>query len=382
MHIAMVTSWPPRPCGIATYSLSLVQAIRALGHRVSVVCHTDGGKPGEGDVHPVMDMTQADAFERLYEAVERLDPDVVHVQHEFGLYTQPRPDGSYDYSGLYAFGLAVPLFRWKALGRPTVVTFHSDYGEGDRIRLHYLDLTLHLIRLGILHHRRFISQVRATLRRPIANLRAVPHGSPTERGQPLKAVLGLEGRPVAGLIGWVDRYKGFDRVVKIWPQILRKVPHAALIVAAAVRPGTPGGPEMAAELERLIAESPARDSIIYLPRIFQPSEFLDMVATFDVLVLPYISAAASGPLSQAAAAGVPVVASPVGGLKAYVEDSSAGLLATDDEELVGAIVRLLTDSHLRAELARRARRYALKVSWPTVARRHLELYQQVRKMAR
>jgi glycosyltransferase involved in cell wall biosynthesis len=380
MHIAMVTSWPPRPCGIATYSLSLVWSLRDLGHRVSVVCHTDGGSPGEGDVYPVLRMSEPDAFEQLYGTVERLDPDVVHVQHEFGLYTQPKPDGSLDYSGLYAFGLAVPLFRWRALGRPVVVTFHSDYAEGDRIRLLYLDLVLRMIPLGIMHHRRLISQTRALLGRPVGNLRAVPHGAPVEKGQPRKTELGLAGRPVAGMIGWFDRYKGFDRVVRVWHHVVERIPEAVLIVAAAVRPGTPGGEEIAAEVERLIADSPAAKNIVYLRRIFEPSEFLDLVATFDVLVLPYTSAAASGPLSQAAAAGVPVVVTPVGGLRAYVEDSGAGLIASDDAELVQAIVRLLADSGMRVEMSRRARRFALKTSWPRVARRHVQLYSTVRRM--
>lgn len=379
MHVVMVSSWPPRPCGIATYSLSLVQELRRLGCRVSVVCHTDGGAPGEDDVYPVMDMAEPGVFERLYAAVEQLDPDVVHIQHEFGLYTQPKPDGSFDYSGLYSFGLAIPLFRWMATGRPVVVTFHSDYGEGSSIRLAYLDLMLRMVPLAIMHHRRFVAQVRALLGRAIANLKAVPHGAPTARGRPNKAAWGLEDRLVVGMIGWFDRYKGFDRVVRLWPQVVEQAPKAVLVVAAAVRPGTPGGSQMAADIERLIVESPARDSILYVPKIFQPAEFLDMVATFDLLVLPYTSAAASGPLSQAAAAGVPVVVTPVGGLQAYVEDSKAGLVASTDTELINAIVKLLLDDGSRAAMARRARAYALRISWPKVAKRHLQLYATVRR---
>ncbi len=378
MQMAMVTSWLPRPCGIATYSLQLVEALRRRGHRVYVICHTDGGRPGEEDVFPVLDLSKPDAFERLYETVEQLNPQLVHIQHEFGLYTQPKPDGSFDYSGTYAFGLAVPLFRWKATGRPTLVTFHSDYGGGDsRVRLIYLDCLLRLIRMGIMHHRRFVAQVRQSLRRPIANIRVVPHGAPAESRPGNKAKWGIEGKPVVGLIGWFDRYKGYDRAIRLWPEVVAKVPNAVLFVAAAVRPGTPGGADLAREVEELIAESPVRNNILHVGRIFDPDEFLEAVATFDILMLPYTSAAASGPLSQAAAAGVPVVVTPVGGLKAYVDDSGAGLVGESDDELVEALVRLLTDERLRREMSLKARRYARRISWPQVAKRHEFIYRRV-----
>lgn len=53
------------------------------------------------------------------------------------------------------------------------------------------------------------------------------------------------------------------------------------------------------------------------------------VAEFDILALPYREASQSGVLAVALAEGVPVVVSPVGGLKQQVELSSAGLVATD-----------------------------------------------------
>ena len=125
-----------------------------------------------------------------------------------------------------------------------------------------------------------------------------------------------------------------------------------------------------------IAASPARDSIVNMPQLFSPTEFLEVVAAFDVLVLPYQSAAASGPCMAACAVGTPVVASNVGGLRSYIEDSGAGLGVPRDSDaaLVRAVVRLARDQSLRATLAVKARRYARRVSLPNVARKHVTFY--------
>ena len=57
MKIAWLSSWPPRPCGIATYSDELIRALRNANHTVDVICHPDGGRPGEKHVYPVMKTT-------------------------------------------------------------------------------------------------------------------------------------------------------------------------------------------------------------------------------------------------------------------------------------------------------------------------------------
>jgi len=78
----------------------------------------------------------------------------------------------------------------------------------------------------------------------------------------------------------------------------------------------------------------------------------------------------------ACAVGTPVVASNVGGLRSYLEDSGAGLGVPreSDQALVRAIVRLMRDDALRSRLSVKARRYARRVALPNIARRHVTFY--------
>ncbi|MCD6574668.1 glycosyltransferase, partial [Candidatus Aerophobetes bacterium] len=143
MKIAWVSSWPPRPCGIATYSLELVDALRKKGGDVYIVCHTDGGKPGEKDVYPVINLDEVDWAEKLYSIVGEIKPDIVHIQHEYGLYSV---------NGDYSAGLLRPLFRWKLDDSfPVVITYHSVYSKMDRARAMFMDLMQRLVHAGIVH---------------------------------------------------------------------------------------------------------------------------------------------------------------------------------------------------------------------------------------
>src|SRR5438270_9620180 len=95
MKIAMLTSWA-RECGIYFYTRPLVEELRRQGHEVHIVCHTDA-PPGKG-VHPAIDLGRADWFMAAEQAVERINPDVVHIQFEYGLYAHQRDGAFFNYS--------------------------------------------------------------------------------------------------------------------------------------------------------------------------------------------------------------------------------------------------------------------------------------------
>lgn len=380
MKIAMVTSWLPRWCGIAFYAENLVNALRRAGAEVHVICHTDGGRPGEGQVHPVIDQADPNWYWPLLRAVDEIDPDAVHIQHEFGLFTYFQKPGVYDFEPRNAFELAIPLFRWRAGGRPAVVTYHSVFSRLTHEEAHYYSNVMGLAAANILHEPYQREHLPYNLGRLPDNVFVCPHGA--GRGHPgreqvrtAKARLGVAGRPVLGMMGWWEPNKGFDRVIAVWPEVVRRVPDALLMLAGEARPGSPTGEATRAEYLRLVENSPARDSIRVVRGAFSREEYLEVLHAFDAAALPYRFASQSGNLAHAYEAALPVVVSDIEGLKSSVEASRAGLIAHDDRELLEAIVRLLSDPGLRRGFSRAAGRYVrAHAAWDRVARRHLEVY--------
>ena len=79
--IVMISSYPPRLCGIATFCEEAREFIQKHNpdREVLVISHTDG--EGEG-VIPVMDNTKRNWWKPVAEAVRKLKPYAIHIQHE------------------------------------------------------------------------------------------------------------------------------------------------------------------------------------------------------------------------------------------------------------------------------------------------------------
>ncbi len=380
LKVALVSTWPPRWCGIATYSEKLLRALRGAGTEVHVVCHTDGGRPGEEGVHPVIDQADPAWHLNLYWAVEAIDPDVVHIQHEFGIFSLMDRPGIYNFEPSNAFELAVPLFKWKVKGRPAVITYHSVFSRLTREEALYYDHLVSLAAANIVHEPYQRENLPYNLGRVPGNVFTCPHGADyggLSRAEiaAVRKELGVNGRPVAGVMGWWEPNKGFERLVRLWPRVKEQVPEAMLVVAGDARPGSPTGEPYKASLLKDIEASPARDSIRVVTGAFSSRRFLEVISAYDVMVLPYLFASQSGNLAHAYQAGLPVIVSALEGLKSSVEASRAGIIVEDDEELLRATVTLLRDPSLRRQYAARSRRYVKKVvDWRTVARNHLNIY--------
>jgi glycosyltransferase involved in cell wall biosynthesis len=104
-----------------------------------------------------------------------------------------------------------------------------------------------------------------------------------------------------------------------------------------------------------------------------------VLASLDVSVLPSSSESLSNAILESMAAGVPVVASRVGGNLELVSRERGMLVAPDDDEsLADAIERLLRDPAMRADLGRNAKRFAhANFTAEHIAKRYEQLYAEL-----
>jgi glycosyltransferase involved in cell wall biosynthesis len=376
MKIAWLSSWPPRHCGIATYSAELVEVLRRQGHEIHVICHPDGGAPKEKHVYPVIDTDHHGWDEAVYDTVKRIDPEVVHIQHEFGLYNT---------CGDHAGGLFRPLFRWKAEGKTaTVVTYHSVYTELNFMIRSSMDVMQQLVDAGIVHAEYQWSYLHTNLGRIVDNVYVIPHGASSGTDvsrDDAKAALGLTGKKVLGMIGWFTPTKGFHRILSMWDHLSEQLgPDTVLVLAGDARRGDTNQIGYKKELLDLVEGSRAKNNIKVVLGSFTPSEYERILAGFDAMLMPYSFASQSGNLAHSFSLGVPVVVAGLEGLKAEVEASGAGIAfrPDDDTELKRAVVTIMGDDDLRRRYAERARRYvADQISWDITARKHERIYRKV-----
>jgi len=373
MNIIMVTSWSPRHCGIATYSSELVGALRKNGHHVDIICHTDEEYGGhrEEDVYPVIDTSDPGWDEKVFATVEQLKPDVVHIQHEYGLYLT---------HGDYGGRILPLLFRLKLEKIPSVMTYHSIYTSLDRPEAIFTDVSLRLLDSAIVHAEVQKLFLPYNLDWIPHNVHVISHGAKDVVPDPLaKERFGLVGKKVALCIGWFEPNKRFEDVVEIWPEVIREAGTSAiLLIAGDARPGSVAGIKYKEQLLRKIDESPVKDHIRTILGAFDPDTYDSIISASDFVVLPYKHASQSGNLAHSFALNKPAIVSSLEGLKAEIEASGAGIaVPVDDlEELRKAITILLTSDLMLETYSEHAQGYVANyIIWKNVAQKHTLVYE-------
>ncbi len=211
---------------------------------------------------------------------------------------------------------------------------------------------------------------------PRDRLELVPPGvdhaffSPGDRSG-ARTALGLDERPTLLFVGRVQPLKGLAVAVE----------SLALLGDRSVRLVAVGGPSGAdgdAEWHRvhdLVARAGLGDRVQFVPPV--PHHLLSTYyRAADVVVVPSRSESFGLVALEAAACGIPVVASDVGGLRTVVRHDETGFLVdgTDPSDMAGRVGELLAHPERAAAMGRAAAEGARDYSWSTTAARLRRLY--------
>jgi starch synthase len=195
---------------------------------------------------------------------------------------------------------------------------------------------------------------------------------------PATDVLGKYGvdpaRPSVIFVGRITRQKGV-------PVLLRAAasldPAAQLVLCA----GQPDTPELAAEVEGLVADlRAARSGVIWIPEMLPKRSVIQLLTHATVFACPSLYEPLGIVNLEAMACGTAVVASAVGGIPEVVNDGETGLLVPPDDPgaLAAALNALIRDSGRAAALGRAGRERAVAgFGWPAVAAQTAALYAEI-----
>lgn len=392
--IVMISSYPPRLCGIATFCEEAREFIQKANpdREIRVISHTDG--EGEG-VLPIIDMRRPDWWKPVAEEIERLKPYAVHIEHEYGLYEYTDQRGVGD--GNDGF-----LDLLEAIGDfPIVVEPHTIHGrlrdfEADFIykltqRSHVVLFKCHYQkwRLDWNFHGRGWPTPR--------NIMVVPHGARSDKRwgvheiPALRREFGLDQTSLAdhvvGMIGWIQSNKRWDILLSMWEQIHHEIKSRTGQEWDLLAAGTMRDPDHQHDYEdwksdiQVLAGKGIAHYHEFIPR---GDDYYKMMAICDFIVLPSTDETQSGTLARIIALNKPyITTAPMEGLTAQTLESEGGLLFTTKEMLRRKVVNLATDETLRLELGENLKHYLDHVvCWEVVARQYNEAYKLARKAVR
>jgi len=392
--VVLVSSWPPRKCGIGTFAEEAAEFIReALPENpLKVVCHTDGAGT---DVYPVIDLADGAWHQRALAQIEELDPYVVHFQHEYGLYEYVDQLGQGDENRRF---LRL-LDELKQRHIPTVVEPHTVHGrlrESEESFLESLAELCDVLIFKCAYQKWRLGWMFTGRGAPLpTNIMIVPHGARPDRRYAadqipqLKRELGLElfeGKRVAGLVGWIQNNKRWDIVTDMWEELHEEIEAVSgddwyLLAAGDMRDPNhrPDFEKYVARIH-LLAQKGLASFYQFVPR---GDVYYKVMAICDFVILPSLDETQSGTLARIIALNKPyITTAPLEGLTSQTVESEGGLLFTDRTTLRRQMLRLATDEGLRWDLGYNLYHYLTeKVSWEVVAGQYAKAYELARASA-
>jgi len=365
-----LSTHPPTHCGLATFNSALAANLAAAGRAGGVVRVT--GRGGDGpSAHigrpdlPVVHTWSARDTTGWWDAAAALDTfDVAIVQHEYGIY--PGPDGAE----------VLPLLR--QLRVPSIVVLHTVLAQPTAQQKALLEQIV--AAAGAVVTMTDVARDRLILGYAVdaAKVQVIPHGTADHATAPAAA----HERPHLLTWGLLGPGKGIEWALRALARLRGLTPPPTYTVAGRTHPNVleNEGEAYREGLQRLGAMLGISNAVSYEPVYRDETALGRLIRSADVVVLPYDSReqVTSGVLTEAVAAGVPVVATPFPHAVELLTDGP-GLLVPhqDPAALATAIRRILTEPGLAASLAGRTRRLAPDLLWPAVAARYIALAERV-----
>jgi len=369
--VALVGSYVPRQCGIATFTKDLRDAVAAeTGERQASVVAIDDNAAGYDYPDEVRFQIPQHKQVEYVSAADLLNVnqiDCVLLQHEYGIY------GGKDGSHVLEFA--------RTLRMPIISTLHTVLAEpsvGQRAVLK--ELTRLSDRVVVMSHlaRQMLCDIYGV---PEEKAVYIPHGIPdVPFVDPsfYKEQFGVADRRVLLTFGLLSPGKGIEVAIRAMPKIVEKHPDVMYIILGATHPHVlkSEGNAYRNSLERLVDQLGLDNHVVFHNRFVTLEELLGYIGVAEIYVTPYPNRnqITSGTLAYAVGTGKVVVSTPYWHAEEMLADGRGRIFPFGDSDALAAnVVELLGDPTKHAAIRKRAYAYCRPMIWKEVARSFLAL---------
>ncbi len=384
MRIAFVSTYPPRRCGVATFTSDLIVAMRAGDERpkcrVAAIDERNVVRAYGNTVRWRIRQGSPDGYVNAAGAINESSADVVCVQHEFGLYGLWRDESWEDdrwIEGNYVDHLTPML---DALRKPVVVTLHTVLPEpSPAVREAVRSIAGAADGLVVMAETavQILDEVYGVTGTPTS---VIPHGMPhiEPRGRrKLKVKLGLAHKQIISTFGLVGPGKGLEYVIEAMPLVVADHPNALYLIAGQTHPELlrKQGEQYRNKLLAMVDALNLGEHVAFVNQYLSQKDIIDSLLATDVYVTPYLdpNQITSGTLSYALGAGKAVVSTPYLHAKEALADGRGVLVDfRSPEAMAEAINAILDDPDYKHRLEDNAYAYANEATWPKTGAKFLQ----------
>ncbi len=374
MKLAFVGTYPPRECGIGTFTNHLFKSILSVNENQHneyegfVVALNDIDLTYEYPEEVKLTIRQEYQNDYL-EAVKSINisgADLCILEHEFGIFGGQ--------SGVYI----LPFLH--SLEIPFIVTLHTILKSPSYNEKVVLQEICKMSCKIVVMSNKAVDILISIYDVDKDKIALIEHGVPDihfeqERS---KREFKLENKKVLLTFGFIGRNKGIETVIKALPEVVCKHPEVIYIVLGKTHPNIlrHSGEEYRIFLMRLVQNLHLEKHVLFLNEFINERDLFKYLSASDIYITPYLNEAqiTSGTLSYAIGAGSAVISTPYWHAEELLADGRGRLFNfNDSKELTGVLNELLDKPEELKEIKRRALEYGKEITWPKIGEKYLKL---------
>ena len=383
MKIVVVGNYPPRRCGIATFTENLVNAI-LLGNQeekdniqIEVIAMNDANKHYNypAIVKRIINENDKKSYLKAANYINESSATLCLLQHEYGIF-----GGN---SGILLLGLI------KALKIPLVSTFHTILEHPNFHQREVLkSIAAHSSRIVVMCNKA-VPLLKNIFDVDVKKINVIEHGVPDFeellKPDPIKPKK-WANRKVIITFGLLNRNKGIETVLRSLPMVIDKHPEVLYVVLGKTHPNVvkEHGEEYRESLAKITKQLNLENHIEFLDQYVSEKDLASTLSLADIYITPYLNKEqiTSGTLSYAMGAGLAVVSTPYWHAEEALSDGLGRFFDFYDyHQLTAVLNSLLDDEGTINELKEKAKNFASRYSWPLVGNKYRQLLFNVTKNA-
>jgi glycosyltransferase involved in cell wall biosynthesis len=381
MKLAFIGTYPPRECGIGTFTKNLFNAM--LDKNSSTKFKSEGFVVAMNDndltykypeeVKLTIRQQRQEDYLKAAEFINLSGADLCILEHEFGIYGGE--------SGVYILPL---LHRLEV---PVVVTLHTilktpSYNE--KVILIEICKMAQKIVVMTLKAIEFLIEVYQV---PEEKIELIEHGVPDIyfAQEQSKKEFKLQRKKVLLTFGFIGRNKGIETVIRALPKVIDKYPDVIYIVLGKTHPNVlrHSGEEYRIFLMRLVKTLRLEKHVVFLNEFIDEQNLFKYLYASDIYITPYLNEAqiTSGTLSYAVGVGAAVMSTPYWHAVELLADGRGKLFNfNDSDSLSSTMIQLLDHPSDLRKMKKKALDFGRRITWPKTGEKYVHLVTGVAEM--
>ncbi|HIJ66836.1 MAG TPA: glycosyltransferase [Planctomycetes bacterium] len=377
--VAFISSFPPRRCGIATFTSDLVKSVSTVAGKdfEPLVVAMQAGSPCQY-ANPVKFEIRQNVKNDYVSAADYINfshVDFISVQHEFGIF-----------GGDAGSHLNLLLRRVNA---PVITTLHTVLDEPQTPYYRAMVAVCEASSKIIVMNKRAVKMLRDIYSVTSKKVDLIPHGMPDlpfVDSSYYKHKFGIDGRRTILTFGLLSRSKGIEMMLKAMPEIVKADPTVLYIILGTTHPEVARheGEAYRLSLNRMVKDLGLTEHVIFHNRFVSNEELQNFLCAADIYVTPYLNREqmTSGTLAYAVGTGKAVVSTPYWAAQDLLARGRGRLVRFNDPaHLAESIIEVAANESLFYSLRRKAYEHGRKMTWPQIGKTYWQTFSAKRPPA-